>query len=1497
MFKWIGRLFGGDTNARVLSDLDAVVDQINTLEPEVEQLTMEQLRARTENFRRRLREGETLDDLLPEAFATVREVARRMIGQRHHDVQLIGGMVLHQGKIAEMKTGEGKTLVATLPMYLNALEGKGCHLVTVNDYLARVGAGWMGPIYHALGITTAFIAHDQSAIYDPDYLDPRANLEDQRLVHWRPITRREAYEADITYGTNNEFGFDYLRDNIATRFDATVQRPLNYAIVDEVDNILIDEARTPLIISGPSRQPSDEYRYFAGLVRGLRGIEEREWSAIKKEFDNTGDNNRRAELQRKMDAADYIIDLKHRGISLTDAGTYKVEQKVKGQGRIPEDATLYDPEYAELAHYLDNAVKAEYLFKRDKDYIIQNGEIIIVDEQTGRQMPGRRWSDGLHEAVEAKEGLQIQQENATLATVTIQNYFRMYKKLSGMTGTALTEAEEFAKIYNLDVVPIPTHRDMIREDRNDQIFRSEEAKYRAVVREILAAHVRQQPVLVGTASIENSERLAAYLRASGLRTLALSTVLMGAARDAKKLDEEIRDAFAESLDHPLPQVAPATLKNAAQALGLPVDPFALEILQRFAAMLEVDDEERLRAALQNGVPHNVLNAKLHEQEARIVAQAGRPGAVTIATNMAGRGTDILLGGNPDSLAAQYLEEQGVRREQVKALARPLVEGNETAARQALEKAKLPAVLLDELKRMRAEADEALAQFERNPVLYLLNRYVEGSADTFGERWQFVNDVLAGEYGMARELIYATPGLREEQIAEIAAARNDLEAFRADRAEFLANALFDRIYAARARLIATVLQGDEATARRIVAETPTMDPSLIEGVRNIKRQVEQDADLIRERGGLHIIGTERHEARRIDNQLRGRAGRQGDPGSSRFYISLEDELMKRFGPSIDRVKGIMSRAGFEDDMPIEFGVISRSIESAQTKVEGYNFDMRKRVVDYDDVMNKQREVIYARRRAILEEGEQQRRIRLLVERYLGGYGDWATGQVEELIMGLTSANQPEIHAELARVLPGSEGLDLQALRAADESVRAEMLAPPVRQAEEARYPLRLLLQDVSEFLELDVEAAFEDLAAADRPAVERYLDEQWRENNEGDLEQRIKELFYDEIDELVERYGPGYAQWMAAQIREAVDDATTHATNFVNVEGALRRIRQKLPQVAQFDPASFGAASPDAIVRQLEALIPQSQEEGNDLRLFTGELQEIVPFIPGAADAFLHQFAENLDALLQSMPEADRQATIARLLGPVNAALQPIFMGQEFSEEQGAAFQTTVDQAWMEALHLAEQAGPEELSEGLARVIDVTFDRWRGFIGVEILNRYGRELMLNAIDREWVDYLTAMEDLRQGIGLQGIAQRDPLVTYKTQAFGMFEELLNTIDRSTVRSFFNNLPRFVVQVQQQEAVGQAARMREIKVGPNEPCPCGSGKKFKKCHGAPAKAAAAAPRAVAALNAAPAASGDGNGGAAQRAAKPTQQQQQKQGGAQGAQGGQRRKSKGREVPQRRS
>ncbi|MBC8076238.1 MAG: preprotein translocase subunit SecA, partial [Chloroflexales bacterium] len=622
MLKWIKKLVG-DSNDKAVRQLQPLVDEINGLENEFKGLNDEQLRAKTADFRARLADGDTIDDILPEAFAAVREAARRTIGQRHYDVQLIGGIVLHQGKIAEMKTGEGKTLVATLPLYLNALEGKGAHLVTVNDYLAKVGAGWMGAVYHFLGLEVGFIAHEYSARYDPDFVDPTANQEDQRLVHWRPCQRRDAYAADITYGTNNEFGFDFLRDNMAFEADQIVQREPHYAIVDEVDNILIDEARTPLIISGPSNKSSDQYKRVARLVPGLTPSPFTP-DQVKKEYIEDPEG-------------DFMLDPRSKSVQLTDAGVVALEHKFG----IPEDESLYDPKYNELTHFVENALRAQFIYHRDRDYVVEpDGEIVIVDEFTGRKMPGRRWSDGLHQAVEAKESLlnprvAIKNENVTLATITFQNYFRMYAKLAGMTGTAYTEREELSKIYNLDVVIIPTNRAMVRNDMPDQIYSVEGAKFNAVVREVQEMRETGRPVLIGTTSVETSERLSELLRRAG-------------------------------------------------------------------------------------VPHEVLNAKQHEREAGIVAQAGRKGSVTVATNMAGRGTDILLGGNPDGLVEDILEQRGIK-------------------------------LADATPEQRADAlDEAkrLTEAERQEVLAL--------------------------------------------------------------------------------------------------------------------------------GGLHIVGTERHEARRIDNQLRGRAGRQGDP---------------------------------------------------------------------------------------------------------------------------------------------------------------------------------------------------------------------------------------------------------------------------------------------------------------------------------------------------------------------------------------------------------------------------------------------------------------------------------------------------------------------------------------------------------------------------------------------------------------------------------------------
>ncbi|HXI45610.1 MAG TPA: preprotein translocase subunit SecA [Candidatus Acidoferrales bacterium] len=744
-----------DSNDRELKRIQPFVDDVNDLEAEIEALSDVEIRERFAALRVQVREAavpeepsedelhhpdlerrrelakarrkadvaalqDALDDVLPDVFAMGREAMRRTLGMRQYDEQILGGVVLHQGKIAEMKTGEGKTFLPTLAAALNALAGKGVHIVTVNDYLARRDPQWMGPVYHFLGLTVGMILGQQSDgggasyVYEPGY-----PTTDERLVNLRPVTRREAYAADITYGTNNEFGFDYLRDNMVTDVAERVQRERYYGIVDEVDNILIDEARTPLIISGQAEESNDLYYTFARLVPRLK---EREEGA--------------------EEGGDYFIDLKDKAVSSTEEGVSKIE------GWVGVD-NLYaaDPR---LARHFEQALRAHALYKRDRDYIVKEGEIIIVDEFTGRQMPGRRWSEGLHQAIEAKEGLRVQRESVTLATITFQNYFRLYDKLAGMTGTAMTEAEEFHKIYSLEVVAIPTHRPMIREDSTDLVYRSETAKFNAVIDEIEELTAAGRPVLVGTTSVEKSERLSGMLN-------------------------------------------------------------------------------------RRGIKHEVLNAKFHEKEAPIVAQAGRSAAVTIATNMAGRGTDILLGGNPAGLASELLHRKGLNPAEVD----------------------------------KATYDAAMAEAKA------------------------ITDV-------AHEQVVAA-------------------------------------------------------------------------------------------GGLHIIGTERHESRRIDNQLRGRAGRQGDPGSSRFYLSLDDDLMKRFAS--ERVASLMERLGLDEDNYIESGIVGKTIESAQSRVEGFNFDIRKRVVEFDDVINKQRETIYAERDKVLRNEDLTDTVRAfldeeiddLVARHLGSAG--------------------------------------------------------------------------------------------------------------------------------------------------------------------------------------------------------------------------------------------------------------------------------------------------------------------------------------------------------------------------------------------------------------------------------------------------------------------------------------------------------------------------------
>ncbi|MDR0874613.1 MAG: preprotein translocase subunit SecA [Clostridiales Family XIII bacterium] len=700
-----------DLNKREVAKLEKIADRVVALDAEMQALSDDELRAKTDEFKTRLGEDPTddaLDDILPEAFAVCREASTRSLGMKHFPVQIVGGIALHKGNIAEMKTGEGKTLVATLPVYLNALSGRGVHVVTVNDYLAKRDMEWMGKLYSFLGLSVGCVIHD----IKPGTPD-----------------RKAAYDADITYGTNNEFGFDYLRDNMVKYKEQMMQRPLNFAVVDEVDSILIDEARTPLIISGQAAKSTEMYTRADRFVHTLTAAPPKE-ERTRTLFPSQNIDD---EIE---EAGDFILDEKDKKINLTGRGNEKAEQSFKVQN-------LADPENMEINHHIMQALKANYIMKRDVDYVVKDGEIIIVDEFTGRLMFGRRYSEGLHQAIEAKEGLSVKNESMTLATITIQNYFRMYGKLSGMTGTAKTEEEEFVDIYNMNVITIPTNKPVVRDDMDDAIYSSEHGKFIAIVDDIVETHQTGQPVLVGTISIEKSELIADMLK-------------------------------------------------------------------------------------KRGVKHNILNAKQHEHEARIVAEAGRLGMVTIATNMAGRGTDIILGGNPEFEAKQELRKEGYDEETI----------GFAASFVPLE--------TDELKEARAKYTEA---FER---------------------------------------------------------------FRAERAD---------------------------EQKKVV-----------------------------ELGGLHIIGTERHESRRIDNQLRGRAGRQGDPGSTRFYISMEDELLRLFGG--ERMQAIVERLGVDEDTPIEAGLLSKSIENAQKKVEGRNFGIRKYVLQYDNVMNKQREIIYGERRKVLE-GEDMR----------------------------------------------------------------------------------------------------------------------------------------------------------------------------------------------------------------------------------------------------------------------------------------------------------------------------------------------------------------------------------------------------------------------------------------------------------------------------------------------------------------------------------------------
>ncbi len=1121
MLGKIFRAIAGDPNEREIARLRPIVQEINALEGEFRALSDAQLQELTRSFQERLRratsagqaklnelqreldrepdederrrlrqeikelkaqlEKETrriLDEILPRAFAAVREAARRSIGQFHYDEQLMAGIVLHQGKVAEQKTGEGKTLTASLPLYLNALAGRGVHLVTPNDYLSRVGGGWMGPIYHRLGLSVGVICHNFAGLYDPDYVDPEEHGGDSRLVHWRPCDRREAYRADITYGTNNEFGFDYLRDNMVLDLRDCVQRELYYAIVDEVDNILIDEARTPLIISGEAEEPTAHYQRFAALVRNLR------------------------------EDVDYTVDAKERIVTLTEAGIEKVERALGIDN-------LYSPEHFELTPYLENALRAKALFQRDRDYVVQDGQVIIVDEFTGRLMYGRRYSHGLHQAIEAKEGVRIQRESLTVATITFQNYFRMYQRLAGMTGTAATEKEELYTIYGLDVVVIPTHKPMIRVDYPDVVYKTAKAKFRAVVEEIEALHRKGQPVLVGTTAVETSEMLSEMLR-------------------------------------------------------------------------------------KRHIEHNVLNAKLHEQEALVIAQAGRPGAVTIATNMAGRGVDILLGGNPDGLTAHLLEKRFF--DSARSFVRAVLADDLQGARQLAQRVSgLTEDSIAEVRKLKEEYDSyhRLDEEGGGRARFIVKKLLDGGRivsdqarvarelvrAVLEENWPRVLDLTTDGRYLSEDLREEVQrlraqgrGLSEELVGEVKRLRADYEA-EGGEVEFIARRLFARYYNAMMAIIRCVLNDELERARELVRAHPELSESLIAEIQAIQEDWRRDHQRVVELGGLHVIGTERHEARRIDNQLRGRAGRQGDPGSSRFYVSLEDDLMKRFGGPA--VAGIMSRLGVDENTPIEHPMISKAIESAQVRVEGYNFDLRKHLLEYDDVVNQQRQVIYDQRRLVLSEPNLKPIILDILKE-----------ELRSLVMAYTGA------------------------------------------ADEAEWDLKALHVAVDWMIHLPK--------------------------------------------------GHSVAAW--------------------------------------------------------ENMSPE-------------------------------EIAEEVCRLAEASYEAHERN--------VNAAKELLQMNEE------------------------------------------------------PMRQLERLVMLRAIDSRWVHHLTALDELREGIGLRAVGQRNPLVEYKREAFDAFETLLADIKRDIatmiLNSSFQIQPRRPRPTRYAGASGGAAgslRPAHVKVGRNDPCPCGSGKKFKNC-----------------------------------------------------------------------
>ena len=1361
MLKKFLKLLSGNPTEKVIKQYRPLVEAINALEPEFETLSDAELRAKTDEFRRRLARGETLDDILPEAFAAVREASKRTIGLRHYDVQLIGGANLHQGKAVEMKTGEGKTLVATLPLYLNALTlnpewvakararwgddpdrwefrpldgvpvGKGVHLATVNDYLARRDARWMAPIYHLLGLSVGVLQmaarteHGKKAFVVD--LERRSPQEDQDQL--RMVPRREAYNADITYGTSQEFGFDYLRDNMAYKPEDQVQRGHHYVIIDEVDNVLIDEARTPLIISGPASEDVGEYQRFAEVVRHLKADE------------------------------DVDINEKDRSVVLTPAGEAKVEEMLGEPLRDPSRPEDLTPRQEQLWGYLEQALQAQFLYKRNKDYIVQAGKVIIVDENTGRLMPGRRWSHGLHQAIEAKERVQVQPENMTYATITLQNFFRMYEKLAGMSGTVVTEAEEFDTIYNLDVLALPTNLEYQatgptapyialedvdeegykytyyarrddperrpifwkRKDYPDVIYRTEEAKFRAVVWEILRFYIQGRPVLVGTTSVELSERLGARLAQAPLRKLVQIMLVRDAFLAQEGREEGRMYPELAPLYRPLEQVSDHDIRKLARGLGVNLRPEAPENLERLRDLLLPTPTEqrrwdyarvRLTEALRKGIPHAVLNARKHAEEGQIIARAGEFGAVTIATNMAGRGVDIKLGGE------------------------------------------LPEDIISSVNRVLARAG--------HPDPYNLR---------MDERYEALRQVPPTDYGIYED---------------------DVLAF-------------------------------------------------MDYIENMHR--------VRELGGLHVIGSVRHESRRIDNQLRGRAGRQGDPGSSRFFLSLQDELVRLFGG--DQLDGIMRRFQVDDLYPLEHPLVNRIIEQAQTRVEGYNFDRRKHILEYDDVLNIQRQKIYDQRNRILRKPDlNEDMARLLREEVTERLQRAAEeGQDPWQLLAYLEGIQPPVelqgwlfptftHAHLLRaLLPAArqgraalqDALATQAraalehehavLEQAAREVVADMPARLQAEIEDRLDNLDIFLEGLTlgetrpspRQVQVELQTILR-LPLRLSPEVARQLlddPEALREPLRQQIETALHNLYARRLELSLQRIVGSRDLTITVdweQDAEAITQAVAQQVqDFLRqrLERTLDGVRRDLPALVERHwPADPQAAPPpevaqafpegpwrdplgQAVLRILAALeITRRKEFDAKHQLRERVVRRLT---------FIHLVAQDLDPADPATADA-----VLHHLDQARQALEWAVGWEEFYRLQGA----TLDQLQPKA-----RAG---LRQALGAAV---FDRWASTplgqlpadmrpqvahaMGRLVQTENYRLLLLSIFNSEWAEYLTEMEALRTSVGLEAYAQRDPLVQYKRKAFELYDRLLRRMRARAIESMF----RYRTQAGRIQTTGEA------------------------------------------------------------------------------------------------